>query len=112
VDEDVDLDLAGGGDGALRPTPPTRSRRVRVELYTRTQCHLCDEAKALIDRVRADTPFELEVIDVDGDPALAARYGEEVPVVLVDGRKHAKYRIDPAALRRRLAGLPDPEVEA
>ena len=75
----------------------------RLVLYTRAGCHLCDDAKEVLLRVRADAPFELAEIDVDGDPALAARYGEEVPVIVVDGHKHAKYFLDEAAFRRRLA---------
>lgn len=74
-----------------------------VELMTRAGCHLCDDAKAVLERVRRELPFELREVDVDGDPALAEAYGLEVPVVLVDGRKHAKYRVDEQALRRRLA---------
>jgi hypothetical protein len=74
----------------------------RVSLFTRVGCHLCDDAHAALERVRARAPFVLEVIDVDSDPALCARYGLEVPVVLVDGKKWAKYRVDEAALERRL----------
>jgi len=69
---------------------------------TRAGCHLCDDAKAALARVCRELPFELVETDVDGDPALAAQYGLEVPVVLVDGRKHAKFRVDEEALRRRL----------
>jgi glutaredoxin len=76
----------------------------RVELYTREGCHLCDDAALALERVRARAPFELAVIDVDTDPALAERYGMEVPVVLVDGKKVAKFRVDEAALLRRLEG--------
>jgi hypothetical protein len=73
---------------------------VLVELFTRAGCHLCDDAKAVLERVRAEVPFDLA--DVAGDPVLADRYGLEVPVVVVDGRKHAKYTVDETALRRRL----------
>ena len=73
-----------------------------VELMTRAGCHLCDDAKAVLLRVRRDLPFELREVDIDGDPALRAAYDTEVPVILVDGRKHAKYRVDEQALRRRL----------
>ena len=74
----------------------------RVELFTRAGCHLCDDAKAVLERVRAEVPFELALVDVDGDPVLADRYGLEVPVVVVEGRKHAKYTVDEAAFRRRM----------
>jgi glutaredoxin len=74
----------------------------RVDLYTRTGCHLCDDAKAALERVRAEESFELHVTDVDSDPRLAEQYGLEVPVVLLDGKKVAKYHLDEAALLRRL----------
>jgi glutaredoxin len=77
---------------------------IRVELYTRDGCHLCEDAKAVLEKVRGEVPFELREIDIDGDAALVERYGIEIPVIVVDGRKHAKYRVDEAAFRRRLAG--------
>jgi len=79
---------------------------MRIELYTRVGCHLCDDAKVVIDkvlsRVRSRGDFELAIIDVDSDAALAERYGLEVPVIVVDGRKHAKYRLDERAFEERL----------
>lgn len=87
-----------------------------VTLYTRVHCHLCDVAKGVIDAARAEQPFELSVVDVDSDPALRERYGHEVPVILVDGRKAFKFRVDPAQLRARLAraaqGDPLPAVDS
>lgn len=76
----------------------------RVELMTRVGCHLCDDAKDALLRVQASHPFELIERDIDKDPALRALYHTEVPVILVDGRKLAKYRLDEAALIRRLQG--------
>jgi glutaredoxin len=73
-----------------------------VVLYTRVNCHLCDEAKAALDRVCALEPFDLKIVDVDSDAALVEKYGLEVPVVLIDGRKAAKFRIDETAFLRRL----------
>jgi glutaredoxin len=73
-----------------------------VTLYTRRGCHLCDDAHAVLDAVRATEPFELAVIDIDGDPALVARYTDEVPVVAVDGRDVFRYRLTADALVARL----------
>ena len=71
-------------------------------LYTRRECHLCEEAKA---QLRALFPaLPVEEVDVDADPALAARHGEEVPVGFLGAEKVFKYRLDPARLRRLLAG--------
>jgi glutaredoxin len=91
----------------------------RVTLYTRRGCHLCEEVAAALASARAEEPFALEAIDIDRDPALVARFGWEVPVVFVDGRKHAKYRLDRTRFLRRLrapaaeaASLDEPDVPA
>src|SRR5438552_2072325 len=73
-----------------------------VQLYTRAGCHLCEVVHETLERVRGAQPFALEVIDVDADAVLRARFDQEVPVVFVDGRKHAKYRLDEARFRERL----------
>lgn len=73
-------------------------------VYSRRDCCLCDEALEQIEAARRSATFELEVIDVDTDPALAERYGHEVPVVEIDGRKAFKYRLTTRQLLRRLAG--------
>jgi glutaredoxin len=74
----------------------------KLTFYTRVNCHLCDEVKDVLDRVRARVPFELDTFDVDADPELKALYDWEVPVVMLDGKKWAKYRVDEQALIRRL----------
>lgn len=74
----------------------------RVVVYSRADCCLCDEALAEIERARRASSFELRVVDVDTDPELAARYGHEVPVVEVDGRKAFKFRLSAEQLLRRL----------
>ena len=76
----------------------------RVVLYGKADCHLCDEMKTVVDEVRREMFFALEVVDIASDPALAATYGLEIPVLVIDGRKAFKYRVDAAALRRRLEG--------
>jgi len=69
-------------------------------LYSKPGCHLCDDMKIVIRRVMetARTPIALEEIDITTDAELEARYGIEIPVLLVDGRKAAKYRIAEAEL--------------
>jgi len=74
----------------------------RVTLYGRAGCHLCDDARAVIDRVCRDLGEEYVEIDIDGDDDLRARYGEEVPVTLVDGRQHDFWRVDEQRLRAAL----------
>ena len=75
----------------------------QVVLYTKRDCPLCDEMKAVVTRVRAEVTFALEIVDIEGDPALVAAYGLDVPVLVIDGRKAFKHRVEARALRRRLA---------
>lgn len=77
----------------------------RLTLFTRERCHLCDDALAALERVRARLPFELTVVDLDREagPEKRALYDWEVPVVEMDGRKIMKYRVDEQRLERLLA---------
>ena len=74
-----------------------------VTLYGRPGCHLCDVAREALERVRADTPFELREIDIEGDDELFKRYLERIPVVCLDGEELFEYHVDEATLRRRLS---------
>ena len=73
-----------------------------VVLYGKAGCHLCEEARAEIDAVRARRPFELKEVDVALDPVLFARYGERIPVVTVAGNEAFEYFVDAAELERLL----------
>ena len=75
-----------------------------LTLYSRPGCHLCDEMKAVVDRVAAREPLSVEIVDISGDPGLEERYGQEVPVLMVNGRKAAKYRIAEEELVRIVVG--------
>lgn len=74
----------------------------RVTLYTRAGCHLCDEAKQVLDGARARAAFELEMQDIDRDPELRRLYNEEVPVIAIDGVKAFKYRLTEAEFLKKL----------
>jgi glutaredoxin len=76
---------------------------MKVTLYTRAGCHLCDQAKQAIESARQRTPFEYEEFDIDSDPQLRRLYNEEVPVIAIDGKKAFKYRVTPTELLRKLA---------
>ena len=73
-----------------------------VVLYGRPGCCLCDEARAVLDRVRAVIPFELVERDIETDDALLVRYMERIPVVSLDGEELFDYAVDEAVLRERL----------
>jgi hypothetical protein len=74
-----------------------------VRLVGARGCHLCESARAVIERVRAEIPFELEEVDISGDAELERRYRERIPVVEVGGEEVFTYFVHPDALRRRLS---------
>lgn len=73
-----------------------------VELLAREGCHLCDDARLLVERVAAETGVAWTEVDVDTDPRLRAEFGDLVPVVRVDGKELGYWRIDEGKLRRAL----------
>jgi glutaredoxin len=77
-------------------------RAPRVTLYSRPGCHLCEAARAVIEEVCAERGESWTEISILDDPELLRRYGEEIPVTLVDGRQHDFWRVDPVRLRAAL----------
>jgi glutaredoxin len=74
-----------------------------ITLYSRPGCHLCDEMKAVVARAIAARPdVAVTEIDISTDPSLEAQYGLEIPVLLIQGRKVAKYRVEEGAVRRAI----------
>ena len=71
---------------------------MRVVLYSRAGCHLCDAARAVLEAERERTPFGFEEVDVQGDDALERHYGVRIPVVEIDGQERFEYQVDPAEL--------------
>jgi glutaredoxin len=75
-------------------------------LYTRKGCHLCEDAWALLSRHRRRRGFTLEQVDVDTAPHLAAKYGDCVPVVAVNGAVRFRGRVNEVLLERILGAKP------
>ena len=73
-----------------------------LTLYTKPDCHLCEEAKARLLRLQRELGFAIEEVDISKDPDLLVRYGEEVPVGLLGGEKVFKYWMEERRLRRLL----------
>jgi glutaredoxin len=65
-----------------------------VTIYSRENCHLCDVALEALKSVEAELNFKIEKIDIDKDPDLVRKYGEEVPVIHIDGKHHDMFRVD------------------
>lgn len=68
----------------------------------RYECPLCEEMAAVVAAVGAEVPLQVTAVDIAGDPELLRRFGHEVPVLFVDGRKAFKYRVAAGSLRRRI----------
>jgi hypothetical protein len=74
----------------------------RIQLVTRKGCHLCDDAKAALDQVRAISGEPWTELDVDSDIELEREYGERLPVIILDGKEHGYFRVEQDRLLRDL----------
>jgi glutaredoxin len=74
-----------------------------IVLYGRPGCHLCDDARVVLERVRRELPFALVERDIEQDEALLRAYLERIPVIALDGEELFDLFVDEAELRRRLA---------
>ncbi|HQR02625.1 MAG TPA: glutaredoxin family protein [Rhodocyclaceae bacterium] len=77
--------------------------RVRLTLYGRTYCHLCDDMLAALQSLHGEFDFEVTVLDVDADPALEERYDERVPVLTAGEHELCHYHLDIPRVRAYLA---------
>ena len=75
---------------------------IALTIYSRPGCHLCDEMKEVVARVARRVPLALDEVDISTDPALEQRYGLEIPVLLVNGTKAAKFRVTEETLMRMM----------
>ena len=75
---------------------------MRVVLYSRPGCHLCDAARAVLEAERERTPFGFEEVDIQGDDALERNYGVRIPVIEIDGHAHFEFEVDAIELARVL----------
>ncbi len=78
------------------------STDARVTLYSKPGCHLCDDARKVIEQVCAEADTSYDEVDITTSPELMEAYGEQIPVTYVDGRQHDFWRVDPARLRSAL----------
>lgn len=79
----------------------------RVTLYAKPGCHLCDDARSIIEVVCAEAGTSYDEVDITTSGELMERFGDQIPVTYVDGRQHDFWRVDPARLRKAL-GISQP----
>jgi glutaredoxin len=79
-----------------------------VTLYGREGCHLCDDARDVLLRIREATPFSLQEVDIDSSDDLLRRYLERIPVIALDDEELYDFYVDEADLKARLARVKSP----
>jgi glutaredoxin len=75
---------------------------INIEVMTKKDCCLCDDAKAIIEQIITDFPADLKMTDIETDPELFERYKEKIPVVLINGLECFVYKVHPITLRKKL----------
>lgn len=75
-------------------------KTLHVRLYSKPGCHLCEDALQQLENLRGDYDFLLEEVNIEDDPALKAKLGEQIPVVTVDGGNRVASTVTPERLRR------------
>ncbi len=83
--------------------PDTSARLHHVIFYTKAGCHLCDDARDLLEGLAAEITFELTEIDIRTDPTIFETYRYRIPVILIDGQRIVEGRIGEEDLRRAFA---------
>ena len=78
---------------------------ITIEIMTKKDCSLCDDAKEIIEQVIAELPAELKMTDIESDLELFERYKEKIPVVLINGEESFLYKVHPITLRKKLDKL-------
>jgi glutaredoxin len=73
-----------------------------VTVYSRHGCHLCENAVSTLEKLREELAFTIDVIYIDGNPELEKLYGNEVPVIHINGEHHDFYKVDPERFRTSL----------
>lgn len=73
-----------------------------LSVYSKPGCHLCEEALRALTFLQAETLFTLEEINIEDDPALFAEYGEQIPVILLNGEFLSEYTVDEDQVRKKL----------
>lgn len=78
---------------------------IEVSIYSRSNCHLCEVALGILEGMREELKFEVKKILIDESPELEEKYGEQVPVILINGEPHDFFRVDPERFRLAISKL-------
>jgi glutaredoxin len=76
----------------------------KVVIYSKPECHLCDEAKAAIQAAGCEGQYTLEEVNIESDAELRRRYRYDIPVITLDGVEAFRHRVSPEQFREALRG--------
>ena len=80
----------------------TNRKKLKVEIYSKPDCHLCDEAKSVLLKVQKEIPFEYCEINISNDLKLFDEFKEQIPVIFINEKKAFKFRVSSEDLRKKL----------
>jgi glutaredoxin len=78
---------------------------IEVSIYSRSNCHLCEVALGVLEEIRNELDFQIIKILIDGSAELEEKYGEQVPVILINNEPHDFFRVDPERFRLAISKL-------
>ena len=78
---------------------------IQIEILTKKDCCLCDDAKEIVERVLPDYPATLPLTDIESDPTLYEAFKERIPVVRINGEESFVYKTHETTLRKKLDRL-------
>ena len=78
---------------------------IEVTIYSRSNCHLCDVALGVLEEFRQEFNFQIVKILIDESPELEEKYGEQVPVILINNQPHDFFRVDTERFRLAISKL-------
>ena len=79
--------------------------QIQIEILTKKDCGLCDDAKEVVERVLPDFPATLKMIDIESNSDLFEKYKEKIPVVRINGKENFVYKVNEITLRKKLEKL-------
>ena len=78
---------------------------IEVSIYSRSNCHLCEVALGVLEEMRDELDFQITKILIDGNAELEEKYGEQVPVILINNQPHDFFRVDPERFKLAISKL-------
>ena len=79
--------------------------QIQIEILTKNDCCLCEDAKEIVERVLPAFPVTLKMIDIESNSDLFEKYKEKIPVVRINGKENFVYKVNEITLRKKLEKL-------